>query len=289
MHHPTLAIIPVIALLATACVRPASAQSEDEQKMLFQRWLKYYQHVADGYDIRLASAPDKKLKVTPKPVMSYSHPSGIEGTHGAIFLWTRLGCPQVVASVWSHDINDGTRTVMHEFHSLARGPLVPLLIGRERWSPASGIEAEPIPGAPAPRDSAALRLAQMRSLAQEFTGFSSLDIEPVRLRTLRQPLFRYESEDPDVLDGALFGMFNEWDPEIMLLIEARKADEEFVWHFAAARFNACPMRLLHEETEVWRIDLAPVNIPAIGDRKSTFFAVHHVDRPRADLTDRLRD
>jgi hypothetical protein len=43
------------------------------------------------------------------------------------------------------------------------------------------------------------------------------------------------------------------------------------------------MRLLHREKEVWSVQQAPVNIPAIGDPESTFFAVHHVDRRPADL------
>jgi hypothetical protein len=51
---------------------------------------------------------------------------------------------------------------------------------------------------------------------------------------LAQPLFRYESIDPDLVDGALFAFVTSTDPEALLVIEARKpapADDP-VWEFA---------------------------------------------------------
>ena len=65
----------------------------------------------------------------------------------------------------------------------------------------------------------------MRSLAREFNGRSLSDQgQAWELRLLPQPLYRYESTDPDVLDGALFTLVSSagTDPEIILLLEARK-------------------------------------------------------------------
>jgi hypothetical protein len=44
------------------------------------------------------------------------------------------------------------------------------------------------------------------------------------LRLLPHPLYRYESTDPDVVDGALFAFVTSagTDPEALLAIEARK-------------------------------------------------------------------
>jgi hypothetical protein len=247
----------------------------------FQRWLEYYQDVANSYDIYLQSDLKTRLKVSPKPIMSYSHPAAMRGTHGAFFVWTRRGRPELVGSIWSDEIAGGMRTVMHEFHSLALEPLSPVRIGSFTWAPESGIELKPIPDAPAPRNSAPLRLAQMRALADEFTGYSTPHGEELRLRTLRQPLYRYESELPEVLDGAVFGLFKDWDPEMMLLIEARKTDEGMKWHFAVGRFNWTPVRLTYKEKDVWKGEQTPGSYPSYGDPKSNFFAVHRMDRQDA--------
>ena len=85
------------------------------------------------------------------------------------------------------------------------------------WKPrAAGIELTPIEGAPRPAGSAAQRLVQMRALARDFSA-STRDAEDRRweLRLLSQPLYRYESTDPDVPDGALFAFVTSagTDPE----------------------------------------------------------------------------
>jgi hypothetical protein len=125
----------------------------------------------------------------------------------------------------------------------------------------------------------------MRSLAQEFVGFSTPQGRELRLRTLRQPLYRYESEDPDVLDGAVFGMFLDWDPEIMLLIEARKAGDDVQWHFGVGRFNCTPLRVTYHGSDVWNAEHTLDAFPRFGDPESTFFAVHQVDRRDAVTTE----
>jgi hypothetical protein len=55
-----------------------------------------------------------------------------------------------------------------------------------------------------------------------------------------QPLYRYESTDPEVIDGALFGFVHVTDPEIILVIEARKgsAGPELAIHRGIALLQA---------------------------------------------------
>jgi hypothetical protein len=271
----------VLAALAGHAAGQDDASKDASKSAEFQRWLGYYQDVANAYDIYLASDSKTKLKVTPKPIMSYSHPAAMQGTHGAFFVWTYRGRPELVGSIWSDDIPGGMRTVMHEFHSLSLEPLSPVKIGSFTWAPQSGIDLKPIPDAPAPKGSAPLRLAQMRALADEFTGYSTPHGEELRLRTLRQPLYRYESQQPEVLDGAVFGMFKDWDPEMMLLIEARKTGERIGWHFGVGRFNWTPVRLTYKESDVWKGEQTPGSYPSFGDPKSNFFAVHRMDQQDA--------
>ena len=103
--------------------------------------------------------------------------------------------------------------VLHEGPPPGRS--VPLAVARQAdrrtgsavvWSPARpGVEFKPIPGSPAPADSAAWRLRQMRGLR----GSSPAARPTARgwttaMRLLSQPLYRYEDTKGDLIDGGLF-------------------------------------------------------------------------------------
>ena len=95
----------------------------------------------------------------------------------------------------------------------------------------------------------------MRSLAREFSGRSLSDQgQAWELRLLPQPLYRDESsDDPDVLDAALFTLVSSagTDPEIILLLEARRTPSGFRWFFGAARFSDMNLWLKHKSQDVW--------------------------------------
>jgi hypothetical protein len=66
-------------LVLLASIGQASGQenaaNDAAENVGFQRWLEYYQDVADAYDNYLQSDPKNKLKFSPKPIMSCSHPA----------------------------------------------------------------------------------------------------------------------------------------------------------------------------------------------------------------------
>ncbi|MEX2137879.1 MAG: hypothetical protein WD894_01370 [Pirellulales bacterium] len=258
-HHSFCFLIVPLAGILASLTRPAFTQDDRSEKAAFKRWLDYYQNVAAAYDIRLESDKQTKLEVTREPVMSYSHAS--ERVHGAFFLWTHKGRPELVGSIWSDDVGGGRRNVVHEFHSLALGRLVPVRVGGRTWRPAPGLELKPIPNSQKPKDSRPLRLAQMRLLAREFTGFSTPHGRELRLRTPPQPLYRYASGEANLIDGAIFCMFADWDPDLILLIEARGGKDGSQWFYGIARFNATPVRLEHNGTTVWESGLVPMSDP----------------------------
>ncbi len=273
----------VSALLCfTFAAGATSAQDAGSaEKTLFKRWIQYYSKAAAEYDFRFEGNLGDDIEVAAKPVLTYSHPSGKKGTHGAFFVWMGGGRAAVIGSIWSHEYKPGSRSVVHEFHSLSTEPLSPVKIRDKTWKPKVGIELKEIASAPDPNASRPLRLAQMRSLVRQFKGYSRPNQEEVLLRTLPQPLVRYERASGDVLDGAVFGMFADWDPEIMLLIEARKQGDTHAWYYGVCRFNACRMRLEHGGVDAWKVDRAPVNWPAVGDPYSPYFSVHFVDKQDA--------
>jgi hypothetical protein len=90
--------------------------------------------------------------------------------------------------------------------------------------------------------------ARMTDLRENTKG------ERQELRLLTQPLYRYPAGEGDLLDGALFAIVLGTDPEIFLLLEARRASEKLTWQYGLARMNIDPMTVSHKDQEVWRVE-----------------------------------
>ena len=98
--------------------------------------------------------------------------------------------------------------------------------------------------------------SQMRTLAHDFSASTKdHDDRDWELRLLTQPLYRYQSTDPDVLDGAVFGFVTSagTDLEALLVIEARKTagNAEPAWHYAIARFTDLELWGRHKGKQVF--------------------------------------
>src|SRR5262249_9471507 len=177
--------------------------------------------------------------------------------HGVVFLWLRNGRPATVGGIFSQkDASLPGRRVMHELHALDREKL---LVSRpagalNEWKPQAGLARKELPDAGAPAATAGARLAQMRRLAQGFTGHET-DGEGKRddLRLLPAPLYRYPVAEDGVVDGALFTLVSTegTDPEVWLLLEARKQGGNTRWEYACCRFSHRNLYVQYKDKEVW--------------------------------------
>jgi hypothetical protein len=214
-------------------------------------------HAADAASYSIFRDVDRTQKVELKrePVYRWTNPTRSGGQEGEVYVWTSRGRPEVIGSVFSHPTSDSRRTVCHELHSLSLAVPVVDRTAAEQWVPqAPGVDLKPVEGAPKPAGNPELRLAQIRALAREFTGRSlSNQGQAWELRLLPRPLYRCESSDPDVLDGALFALVSSagTDPELILVLEARVGQSGPQWLFGAARFSDMSLWLSHKSHEVW--------------------------------------
>jgi hypothetical protein len=250
------AVTTLILLLAATGQQAVEGTHKDQAaKAKSQRLLELHTNDAASYSIYRDVKRTQKLELRREPVYRWTNPTRVGGQVGEVFVWTYRGRPDVVGSIFSHPSGDGRRVMCHELHSLSLAVLVVDREASEQWVPqAAGVDLKPLEGAPTPARSAAQRLAQMRGLAREFTGRSLSDQgQTWELRLLPQPLYRYESTDPDVLDGALFTLVSSagTDPEIILLLEARKSQSGHQWVFGSARFSDMNLWLNHKGKEVW--------------------------------------
>jgi hypothetical protein len=213
-------------------------------------------HRQEGERWRMFLDDDRKTqaKLNDKPIYVWTNPTRSGGQHGAVWVWMHRGRPVVVGSIFSHP-ETGKRMVCHEFHSLAEGKLLPERgDDDQRWDPKVSVEMLRLPDAPAPEASAARRVIQMRSLSRTFTAHS-IDHRKQRweLRLLPQPLYRYEKPEGDVQDGALFAFVTSagTDPEVILVLEARKTATGSAWYYRAIRFSDSDLHVQRLGKEVW--------------------------------------
>jgi hypothetical protein len=260
-----LLILP--SLLGQSPAPKDDSASREAARIKRERLLEIYTKDAAEYTIYHDASRKERVELQREPVYIWTNPVRDGGQDGVVFVWTRRGRAEVLGSFFSFPAT-GPRKLYHEFHSLSPSVLDVSRIGANTWTPeAPGIELSPIADTPDPGRSAPQRLAQMRALTHDFSASTKDDKERSwELRLLPQPLYRYKSTDPDVLDGALFAFVTSagTDPEALLVIEARKAaatDAAPVWHYAVARFTDLDLWVRHKGKEVYYAPLVPYNLP----------------------------
>jgi hypothetical protein len=285
----------LLVVLTAVPGQAAAAQEEAGQQAARarrERLLEIYGAEAAEYAIYRDASRKEKLELRPEPVYVWTNPVRGGGQDGAVYVWTCRGRAEVVGSFFSYPAS-GPRHLSHEFHSLSLSVLDVERRGAHArtWQPqAPGIAIAPIPEAPEPASSAAQRLSQMRALTRDFSA-STRDAQDRswELRLLPQPLYRYESTDLDVADGALFGFVTSagTDLEALLVIEARKStgSGRLLWHHAAARFTDCELRMRYKGKEFFHAPIFLYDKP-YPDPQQRYRAFTDRDIPPVDAKPR---
>jgi hypothetical protein len=145
--------------------------------------------------------------------------------------------------------------VFHEFTLLGDEPIAARRRRAVEWSPRrNGRSFAPIEDAEVPAASAALRLVQMRRLAQRFR-LRVLRENPIEARLLTQPLSRYVNPDAKSQDGAVFAFVEATDPEAFLMLEARADDAhpKGRWQFSLASMTSQPIEVHLDDRLIWAV------------------------------------
>jgi hypothetical protein len=218
----------------------------------------HVREAAAAYELRPASAKDRKLELQAEPILRWTNPVPEKQMRGGVFLWTDDGRPAAVLNVFEMTEASGLQE-FHEFCSLAGAALLATGPDNRHWSPADAhIRMSPLPVASAPAPTPRQRLRQMRELAARFTCEKTNRKEETQtLRLLSQPIYRYESKSHDVTDGGLFAFVEATDPEAFLLMEARPVGKTLQWHFGLARMASVHMRASLNSKIVWEVETLP--------------------------------
>ena len=274
---------PILVILSLLAAAPPAVKT-DREKVRKELVAKMALEVVEGYEVTRGKEDSVKLILQKEPILRWSNPAA-GSIYGDVYVWTYQGRPEVLASIyrWYHPYRSQTA----EIHSLSTGEVVISSKDRKIWQPAkAGIEFLAAADAPAPAETAPQRLQQMRGLAKEFS-VKLLDTREEKekgvareLRMLNQPVFRYNSLNPELLDGAMFAFVEGTDPEAWLLLEARKKDGKTSWQFAFARMNNDELHGFQKQVQVWKV--AKTDAPWQNPRELTYAMFFIRDIPWED-------
>jgi len=266
-----LATIWLTACLCFPGETPGSSRAEQvtpeqAEQREFARWSA---EAAASYDLRRADELDKPLTLRREPVLKWSNPERGR-IYGHVFLWTANGRPEAIASLykWYHPFTHSS----HEFQSLSTGGLSASREGAAAWNVAEpGVAMQPLVDVPPPGDATPERLRQMRAAAKLFRAeAANREGEVFPLRLLTQPIYRYAETSGNLIDGALFAFVQATDPEVLLLVEARRNDQgAAVWQYGLARLNSIEMRVFRGDRQVWTAEELPWS--EVRDRSRPYF------------------
>lgn len=240
------------AIVLLNCIALPAADEPKNEEVVRQR-LEFMTRKLDGFVLSTERSPDKRLVRTKEPVLRFSNPARTVLTDGAVFVWHSEGRPMAVCGLWI-----GAEGGVHrEFTSLSDQPLQCVRDGKVVWSPRSGSFAvKPLPGAPKPVATPALRLAQMRRLAERFSGTFEVKSArgPEELRLMPQPLYRHTA-DKGVVEGAIFALAHANDPEVLVVLQLTSpALNAPAWSYGLARMSTARLRVNLDEKEVWSVE-----------------------------------
>lgn len=252
-----LALVLLVLALGSVCsAQDANANSEKEEaktesanKSVEKARHKRMRAFAEQFEVYVDSNSNKKARLIEQPIFRWSNPER-DAIGGAVFLWTVEGRPHATIGIWTYD--DTAQTDSYEVQSISersfrtKNPVRP-------WSPRNaGIKFNELKNVSPPTKSTKLRLSQMRILAKKH--FSARVLERgnnSKLRLLPTPAYRYDSYPADVVDGAMFSLAQGTDPEVFLILEARKQKDKLVWYYAFVSQTSQPAFGSLNDKEIW--------------------------------------
>lgn len=189
-----------------------------------------------------------------QPLMRYNDPAR-ETTDGTVWAWGTEGRPSAVLFLFVEPGANGGQEWNYELTSLADARL--LLKGPPDWSwrpEQADLRWREIANAPEPADGSSARLTQMKLLARRFKATETFEQDEFTLRLLPQPIHRYDDPHAGVIDGAIFTFAYGTNPEVLLLIEARRDESGGTqWYYGLARAAAARLSVWLDERGVWQV------------------------------------
>ncbi|HJT31257.1 MAG TPA: hypothetical protein VJ783_04355 [Pirellulales bacterium] len=220
--------------------------------------LEFMLSAARRYNVAPDDNQSARWPLHAKPLLRWSNPfSGVRD--GVVVMWTDGARPAILAQVFP--AQEGPLWFI-QCQSLAAGPFALRDDRRALWEPrAEGEKFHLLDDAEPPAESRAKRLMQMRALGQQFAAFDDFRIRPTDeettrypLRFMTNPIYRYETPEHKIIDGAVFPFVLGTAPELLLVLEARQDDDETRhWEYLLAPLTVWAVEVKRGNQTVWKV------------------------------------
>ena len=211
------------------------------------------QRVAESLNfVRDVSGGTQAVEIVSQPVLRYTDEPRTD-RDGGVWVVGKEGKPLGMMVVYTKASFPRGRWIQAVTSLCPENSLRGTNEDRVNWRPASAaVVMKPIPSAPQPAAEPADRLRQIKALARRFTGHEFWPANSRHeLRLLVQPLYRYQESETGILDGAIFALAHDTNPETFVIIEAVENEAGAQWKYGIARFGFAELHVALDSEEVW--------------------------------------
>ena len=241
-----------LLLLVLSCGIPQATGGEptDEDGALSasRQWLEETREVARAMKFvagNTATATPLVLKAD--PVLRFGGPA-LQSYDGALWIIGTNGRPAALMALeryegfWSH-----------ELVSLSTNPISATTSDAWRWVPKEpGIILQTFPESLPVGNLAAVRLRQMKRLAQQFKVTTKYRGKSYSSRLMATPVYRYADPDAEITDGAIFILATGTNPDAACIVECHDYGAgQARWQYAFASLCAAEWSAQLNEQVVW--------------------------------------
>jgi hypothetical protein len=226
-------------------IAPPTAEELANERMKFMKTAlaRYTVHVGER----------KEPAKVADPCLRWTNPLGT-AVDGVIAVYAHKGGRPTALGQF---FRQGRTRWVNEFTIIPESEVTIRRSGRLFWKPSEYVcKFTDLPRSPLPAAKPVLRLAQMRTIAADFSVIDYFGPKATKqdLRLLRQPLYRYSEEKEKILDGALFVFVVATDPECCLLLEAYRDDKGSRYRYAVAPMSIYQLEVRYKDHPVWSIE-----------------------------------
>ena len=258
-HVFAASLLLMLTVAGAVWAEPAAKDDEraEQAKLRRERLLVEMRGMADA--IRVTDAKSKQaVPRLKKPLFRYNSPTR-EHQDGTIWAWGGPGRPLVVMELFS--VNTERTDWIHGCALTSDRLVEAQRMGRRIWYPQQiGAQTRPIPSAAAPSRNETLRLRQMKQLSRRFRAheFWGRNNNRFDMRLMVNPVHRYRDPEQGLVDGAMFLMAHEIEPEVIIMIEAVRQDDDLAWQYAVTPIGSAEFHIFLDGDEIYRRDRSPM-------------------------------
>ncbi len=213
------------------------------------------QKIAESFVVSLPGNNEDRIgKLQPSPVLRYADPTR-QNDEATLWIWSERNRPVAFLAVEYYPKPPHGPGWLFEVSSLSPEKIT-VQRGKEiDWEAREpGQNRQKIDDGPEPAATAATRQIQLKQLRQRFGAHEKTPTEGrIQLRSLPNPLYRYEDRAAGLFDGAVFAFANGTNPEVLLILEVsrERAGGPSQWTYAFGQMTGGEVYATLDDVEVW--------------------------------------